>query len=177
MEEWKTLKLDSSYRPIQIVTGFEAFCMVYMGRANIVEVYDDAFYHSATRKFPVPSVIALKRYVRKGRLRLRCNRKNVFWRDRYTCQYCGDVFANSELTIDHVTPRSRGGPKVWENVVASCRKCNQKKGSMLPYEAHMHPLKPPMQPSPYIFHTVERKRIHPKWLPYLKSYEVQNFDE
>jgi len=177
LSKWRTLKLDSSFRPVQIISAFDAFCMVYMGRANIVEVYEGEFFHSAYKKFPIPSVIALKRYVRRGKLRLRCNRKNVFWRDRCTCQYCGNIFEPKELTIDHVTPRSRGGPKVWENVVASCRPCNQKKGSKLPYEANMHPITSPTVPSAHIFHTVERKSVHKKWLPYLRAYDSVNHED
>ena len=85
--EFKTLKLDSSYRPIQVIDSFDAFCMVWMGRANLVEVYSNKYIRSAHQAFPVPCVIALKRYVKISKITLKCNRRNVFWRDRNTCQY------------------------------------------------------------------------------------------
>ena len=168
----KTLKLDSSYRPIQIIDSFDAFCMIYMGRANLVEVYDNKVIRSTHQIFPVPCVIALNRYVNVSKITLKCNRKNVFWRDRYTCQYCGNVKDEGSLTLDHVTPRSKGGPKSWENIVTACRKCNQRKGSRLPHEAGMIPLRLPQPPSPYIFQTVGRQEAHPKWHPYLSGYKI-----
>lgn len=167
----KTLKLDSSYRPVQVIDSFEAFCMVWMGRANLVEIYDSRFLRSAYESFPVPCVIALKRYVKVSKITLKCNRRNVFWRDGYACQYCGETYAEERLTLDHVTPRSKGGPKSWENIVTACKKCNQRKGDKLPHEVNMIPLKSPQPPSPYIFHTIGRDSTHPKWLPYLKGYK------
>ena len=171
-EERRTLKLDSSYRPVQIVTAFEAFCMIYMGRANMVESYDNEFICSAYEKFPVPSVISLNRYIKRDKLTLKCNRKNVFWRDSNTCQYCGNVFNPDKLTLDHVTPRSKGGPKTWENIVTCCKKCNQIKGDKLPFQVNMQPLRQPIQPSSDTFHVLERGRIHEKWVPYLIGYKL-----
>ena len=165
----KALKLDSSYRPIQIIGVFEAFCMIYTGRANLVERYDDLKLKSTNETFSVPCVIALNRYVNRDKISLKCNRKNVFWRDRNTCQYCAQVFPESSLTLDHVTPRSKGGPKTWENIVTACRECNQVKGDKLPYEAGMQPLRQPKEPSSYTFRLLEkRKEINKKWLPYLE---------
>jgi len=166
----RTLKLDSSYRPVQIINSFEAFCLIYMGRANIVEVYDDEFIHSAYEKFPVPSVVSLNRYIKRDKLTLKCNRKNVFWRDGNVCQYCGGQFPTDKLTLDHVTPRSKGGPKTWENIVTCCKKCNQIKGDKLPFQAGMQPLKQPMQPSSQMFHIIEKEKVHEKWLPYLVGF-------
>mgnify|MGYP003137581097 CR=1 FL=1 len=73
----KTLKLDSSYRPIEIIDAFDAFCMIYMGRANLVEVYDNKFIRSAYQAYPVPCVISLNRYVKVGKITLKCNKRNV----------------------------------------------------------------------------------------------------
>ena len=167
----KTLKLDSSYRPIQVVDSFDAFCMVWMGRANLVEVYDGKYIRSAHQSFPVPCVIAVKRYVKVSKISMKCNRRNVFWRDSYTCQYCANIFSENRLTLDHVTPRSKGGPKTWENIVTACHKCNQRKGDKLPHEANMIPIRTPKSPSPYIFHTIGRDSVSDKWLPYLQGYK------
>ncbi len=171
----QTLKLDSSYRPIQIIDAFDAFNMVWMGRANMVESYDDLKFRSTHSEWDVPCVIVIKRYVKTRKFSLICNRKNVLWRDRFTCQYCGKIFPYEKLTMDHVTPRSRGGPKTWENIVCSCIKCNQKKGNRLPHEANMIPLCLPKEPNHQIFHTVEKKNVHEKWLPYLKGYPFVRF--
>ena len=165
----KTLKLDSSYRPVQVIDALDAFGMVYLGRANLVEVYDDQYFHSINEKFPIPCIISVNCYVRKSTINLRCNRKNIFWRDRNICQYCSKKYDSKLLTLDHVTPRSKGGPKTWENIVTCCHSCNQKKGDKLPIDAGMKPIKPPKAPSPHIFHTIED--LHDKWLIYLAPYK------
>ena len=166
------LKLDSSYRPVGVITAIDAFCMVYMNRASLVEIHDNVYFNSQKESYSVPCVISLHRYVKVGSHTLKCNKKNVLWRDRNTCQYCAKVFKDSELTLDHVTPKSRGGPKTWENLVASCKTCNQKKGSKLPQEAKMFPITFPKVPPYYIFNTLSNKEAHPKWLPYLKAYHL-----
>ena len=170
----RALKLDSSFRPIQIISSFDAFCMIYMGRANLVESYDNHFIRSAYEKFDMPCVIALNRYININKISLKCNRRNVFWRDSGKCQYCGDVFPESLLTLDHVTPRSKGGPKTWENIVTCCKDCNQKKGDKLPHQANMRPLRQPAVPSLNSFRILEqRENVPKKWYPYLAGYDIQ----
>ena len=169
MEEWRVLKLDSSYRPVQVISWQKAFSMVYSNRANIVEVRDDEYIRSAYESFPVPCVIAAKRYVNKKTVTLKCNRRNVFWRDAYTCQYCNTEFEESDLTLDHVTPKSKGGPKTWENMVTCCHRCNQKKGDRLAHESGMIPIRTPAPPGRWIFQLLRKNKIHEKWLPYLDS--------
>ncbi len=163
----KVLKLDSSYRPVQIVDIYEAFSMLFLGRANLVEAYDGEFLNSVNESFPIPCVIALNKYIKRDKLTLKCNKKNIFWRDNNTCQYCGDKYSEADLTMDHVTPRSLGGPKTWENIVTSCFRCNQRKGNKLPFQVNMRPLKNPVQPTSDIFHVLERDNFHDKWIPYL----------
>ena len=163
----KTLKLDSSFRPVQIIDSYDAFSMIYMKRANLVEAYEGEFLYSTHDKWPLPSVISLNRYVKIPKITLTCNRKNVFWRDKNTCQYCAKVFPYQELTMDHVTPRSKGGPKSWENIVTSCIKCNQKKGSRTPEEANMALKRMPKRPNRlhYFYKFVNEKQV--EWRPYL----------
>ena len=143
--------------------------MVYTGRAQLIETYEGEHFRSISQHFPIPSVIVIPRYVRKDRFRLRCNRKNVFWRDCYECQYCGEVNEGKTLTLDHVIPRSRGGRKAWQNVVTCCRRCNQKKGDKLLKDCGMVLRKAPALPSPYIFRTVERLDTPANWTPYLQA--------
>ncbi|MGD9541902.1 MAG: HNH endonuclease, partial [Methylocystis sp.] len=95
-------------------------------------------------------------------------RFNVFLRDRFTCQYCGE---HDELTFDHVIPRSKGGATTWENVVAACSPCNLRKGDRLPHEAHMSPAQTPFQPSIADLHRNGRlfppNYLHESWMDYL----------
>lgn len=170
IENFKTLKLDSSYRPVSVINSFEAFVSVWSNRSNLVEVYPDHKIRTAYTQFELPCVISLKRYVRTDGLFLKCKKENVFWRDRNTCQYCSKVLPASSLTLDHVTPRSKGGPKTWENIVACCKACNQKKGDYLPYEINMKPIKPPSKPPPHLFRIMGQKDIPQQWLKYLKGY-------
>jgi 5-methylcytosine-specific restriction endonuclease McrA len=95
----------------------------------------------------IPQVIVLARYQRNPPRTVRFNRRNIYIRDRYQCQYCGASPDRENLTIDHVSPRSRGGRSVWENVVTACAACNAKKGDRLPAECGMHPRTPPRCPS------------------------------
>jgi len=144
--------------------------MVLNERASVVEYRKDCFVHSATEKFPVPSVIAIGRYVKKARVSLKVTRKNLFIRDDYTCQYCDKRFTKPNLTVDHVTPKSAGGPKTWENIVAACKKCNQKKANKLPREAGMFPTNAPRQPSPKMFYNLV-DNVDDSWKTFLDPYD------
>jgi len=94
----------------------------------------------------VPRVIRLNFYDKVPKLTLRFNRRNLFGRDKNTCQYCGLVKPLAQLSFDHVIPTSRGGKTTWENVVCCCLKCNGKKGDKLPKEANMKLIKKPVRP-------------------------------
>ncbi len=133
-----TLKLDAAWNPIEIIDSHKGFKMCYNGRANMVTEYP--------QDYPFPAVIVLKNYVRSRFMSYNCNRRNVVWRDKNICQYCGNKFIFSELTMDHVIPKSRGGEKSWSNIVASCKKCNSKKGDRTPEEARMPLIKKPFVP-------------------------------
>ena len=133
-----TLKLDAAWNPIEIIDSHKGFKMCYSGRANMVTEY--------SQDYPFPAVIVLKNYVRSRFMSYNCNRRNVVWRDKNICQYCGNKLTFSELTMDHVIPKSRGGEKSWNNIVASCKKCNSKKGDRTPEEARMPLIKKPFVP-------------------------------
>ena len=142
-EEWikrYTLKLDASWQPLEIINTYKAFNMCYSGRAKVVSSY--GYYDS----HEIPAVIVLHNYVRKFPFTLTCNRKNVFWRDNYTCQYCGNRFAFKDLTMDHVNPKSKGGDKDWGNIVTSCSRCNCVKRNRTPKEAGMPLISRPNSP-------------------------------
>jgi 5-methylcytosine-specific restriction endonuclease McrA len=162
----RVLVLNASYEPINVCTVRRATVLVLKARAEIVEKGEGAL-HSERLELERPCVIRLVRYVRIPRdvHRRKITRKAVLARDAYTCQYCGREAHG--LTVDHVIPRSRGGPSVWENIVASCAPCNRRKGNQLPREVAMHPRSRPRPPGPTVFIRIASPRIPHAWQPYL----------
>ena len=98
--------------------------------------------------------------------RRKITRRAVFARDNWTCQYCG---SRANLTVDHVVPRSKGGPSSWENIVASCAPCNRRKGNALPRQVGMRLLRQPRTPSPHVFIQVATPSIPAAWRTYLAA--------
>jgi len=160
------LKLDSAYRPIEIIDAIEALVMCIIGKAIPVETYEKKI-NSPTKAFDLPAVIVLKSVVKFRFTTVACNRQNIVWRDNNQCQYCANYFPLDKLTMDHVIPKSRGGKNTWENLVAACKKCNQKKGSRTPKESGMIPLKKPIRPKANILRTVSKSQISDLWKDYL----------
>jgi 5-methylcytosine-specific restriction endonuclease McrA len=103
--------------------------------------------HSTSFEMMLPQVIVLSRYHRNPPQRVKFNRRNIFLRDRHTCQYCGKRPKDDDMTIDHIMPKSRGGHTAWENVVLACTSCNIRKGNHLPNECGMALQGPPKKPS------------------------------
>ncbi len=114
-------------------------------RVDVKQPHED-WIRSVQFEIQIPRVIRLLRYDRLPVWALRLTRHTVFARDEHRCQYCGRRFPSSELSLDHVTPRSRGGITSWENVVCSCVGCNVKKGGRTPQEAHMKLVTKPTRP-------------------------------
>src|SRR5881296_4033015 len=113
------LVLNASYEPINVCAARRALVLLLKGVASAEEESRD-FVHSSSRAVSVPSVIRLLEYRRIPHQTRALSRKNILIRDRNTCQYCERVLPSGELTLDHVTPRSRGGESNWENLVACC---------------------------------------------------------
>ncbi len=143
------LVLNASYEPINICAARRALVLVLKGVASAEELSINAV-HSARNSVNLPSVIRLLEYRRIPRQTRALSRKNILMRDRYTCQYCHRSLASGELTLDHVIPRSRAGESAWENLVACCHYCNNRKGNRTPEEAGMKLLR---QPRPFSLHT------------------------
>jgi 5-methylcytosine-specific restriction endonuclease McrA len=162
----KTLKLDSSYRPVEIVDAVEALVLCLVGKAYAIENYKEQI-RSVTESFNLPAVIVLTRYVKFKFDTIACNRKNVIWRDQNQCQYCTKFFESDSLTIDHVKPRSKGGKNTWTNLVAACKKCNQKKGNRTPEQASMQLMKEPKRPKTSVLLTIGKKSVNNLWKNYL----------
>ena len=136
-----------SYFPLSLWSWQEAIKAVFLDRVNVLSEYERTV-RSPSFEMQLPSVIALKEYVHLDR-RPAFTRFNVFLRDRFHCQYCGDRFRTEDLTFDHVVPRSRGGRTTWTNIVTACQSCNLEKGSRLPEESGMFPRTRPVQPSTF----------------------------
>ena len=143
------LVLNASYEPINICAARRALVLVLKGVAS-AEEESTHHIHSARAAVRLPSVIRLLEYRRIPHQTRALSRKNILMRDRYTCLYCHRTLPSSELTLDHVVPRSRAGESNWENLVACCNPCNNKKGNRTPEESGM---KLARQPRPFSLHT------------------------
>lgn len=113
------LVLNASFEPINVCAARRALVLILKGAAS-AEEHTQIHVHSARREVRLPSVIRLHDYRRIPHQTRSLSRKNILMRDRYTCQYCQKIMPAGELTLDHVMPRSRGGPTSWENLVACC---------------------------------------------------------
>ncbi len=143
------LVLNATYEPIHVCAVRRALILLVKGVAHTEEA-GEGRVHSPSRSLAIPSVIRLLEYRRIPRQMRAISRKNILVRDQHTCQYCNVQFGAGELTLDHVVPRSRGGANTWENLVACCLSCNNRKGDRLPHEAAMSLQR---QPKPFSLHT------------------------
>jgi len=134
-----------SYYPLSLWSWQDAVKAVFMDRVNIVSEYDNTI-RSPSFEMRLPSVISLKKYIHLDR-RPAFTRFNVFLRDHFACQYCGDGFPTEHLTFDHIIPRSKGGRTTWMNVVTACQSCNLLKSNRLPHECGMIPLRKVVEPT------------------------------
>lgn len=140
----RVLLLNFSYEPLGTVGVARAMCLTLRGAVFVEEFEDGRFLRSPREQFRVPSVIRLRVYVnvRRRRQTAGMKRLRIFVRDRFRCQYCGGRKAASELTLDHITPRSKAGRSTPENLVTACVGCNTRKGNRTPEEARMPLLTP-----------------------------------
>jgi 5-methylcytosine-specific restriction endonuclease McrA len=118
----------------------------------------------------VPRIIRLLGYDKLPRQEVKFNRRNIYARDSNRCQYCGKKFSTTDLSLDHVLPRSQGGKASWDNIVCCCVKCNVKKGGRTPEQAHMHLITKPIKPkrSPVINLRLADERYH-SWKQFLDN--------
>jgi hypothetical protein len=165
------LVLNKHYMAVRIVGAKRAFSLLFRQLAEVVSLEEGNFYNynfqswcevsQFKRNFEpdgqdwvstvnfyiaVPRIIRLLFYDRLPRNDVKFNRRNIFARDRNHCQYCGKKYPTTELSLDHVIPRSMGGKSNWQNVVCSCTDCNVKKGGRTPKQANMSLVKKPVKP-------------------------------
>jgi len=133
LDHFRILVLNADYNPFSVIPisaiGWrEAVVGVITEKYDVVAEYQNVAIRSPSISVPLPSIVAVKKY-QKPEQTLPFSKKNIFLRDNYTCQYCSKHFSGSELTFDHVIPRSKGGGTDWYNIVSACDVCNRKKGN------------------------------------------------
>jgi len=116
----------------------------------------------------VPRIIRVLTFSRVPKQEVKLNRRNIYARDNSRCQYCGKRFSTSELSLDHILPRSRGGQNTWQNVVCCCVRCNVKKGGRTPREAGMQLIREPSRPrlSPVVSFSLSSEKYR-SWQQFL----------
>jgi 5-methylcytosine-specific restriction endonuclease McrA len=138
------LVLNQSYEPLTVCRARRAVVLIFQGKAEMLE--DGLGYiHTIAQTVPIPSVIRLGQMVKRPRRERKMTRYEIFNRDKYACQYCGEQ--SRHLTLDHVIPRYRGGQHTWENVVSACGACNRHKAGRTPKEANMKLIRTPLPPT------------------------------
>ena len=160
----RALVLNATYEPLCLVAARRAVVLVLSEKAELVHA-SEGFFRSERLEFPEPSVVRLGYFVKVPyQARIGLNRRSVFARDGHRCQYCGTAAEN----IDHVVPRSRGGTHTWENVVAACRPCNNRKQDLLLHETPLSLQRAPMAPRERLWVLAATGAVRPDWEPYLK---------
>ncbi|MEM7007549.1 MAG: HNH endonuclease [Thermodesulfobacteriota bacterium] len=184
------LVLNRYFVPVTITSVKRAFVMLYAGIAKAVDTEYNTFdfdswsqisefkdkddvIRTVSSVIKTPRVIILVRYEGVIRKEAKFNRLNIFRRDAGTCQYCCKQFSRSELTIDHVVPRSQGGRSTWDNVVCCCIACNRKKGGRTPAQARMKLKTIPKKPLWDPFSNIYIKAVRYKeWEPFLNFVDI-----
>lgn len=168
----RSLVLNASYEPLSVVSARRAVVLVLAEKAELVHG-SAAIIHSERLSITVPSVVRLRHFVRvPHRHHTTLSRRGVFLRDGGLCQYCG----RRADSIDHIVPRSKGGPHTWENVVAACHRCNSSKRDRLLAETTMalrcHPAPPAS--SSWVAATVTN--VPEDWTPYIGGHHDRSLD-
>lgn len=183
MLEGHVLVLNRNFTAIQTTSIRRALTLLYKGHVRAVDAeyrtYDfgdwqdipvlprDPFISTPSRQILIPLVVQLLDFERMPRQEVKFSRGNIYLRDSNRCQYCGRKFTSAELSLDHVTPISRGGKSTWENVVCACLPCNVKKGNKLLSECHMQLIRPPVRPRWHPLHRLQGRNFPEIWKNFL----------
>ena len=194
------LVLNRYYQAIRVVNVRRAFSMLCREMAEVIHIETDAagqskwlnynfsdwqelsalkrefepagfdWIHTVRFQIAVPRIIRLLGYDKLPRQDVKFNRRNIYARDGNKCQYCGRKFSTTELSLDHVVPKSQGGKASWDNIVCCCVKCNVRKGGRTPEQAKMHLITKPVKPkrSPVINIRLADQRYH-SWKQFLDN--------
>ncbi len=158
------LVLNQDYQPLSICSVQRSIKLIFLDKAELLHDDPDRVIRTTSEAFQFPSVIRLRRYINIPYAKIVLSRRNIMRRDNFMCQYCGK---KSDLTIDHINPKSRGGKDSWENLITACDKCNVYKGNRTPEEAHMELKGKPYRPIPLTFFRDSNGGVQEPWKPYL----------
>ena len=182
------LVLNRLWQAVSVCSAKRAFSLLYLGHAEVVDnsggsyatldfmewsdfsrhANDEECFHSINFKIRVPQIIVLMLFDKMPRKEVKLTRNNIFERDAYTCQYCGEKLERKDLNIDHVIPRAKGGRTTWENVVASCVPCNTRKSNHLAPEIGMALLRKPKKPKLRTYVNISVSTVpHDSWKHFL----------
>lgn len=169
----KVLVLNQNYDPLNVCSVRRAMGLIFKGKAEVL-VENHRLIHTVSVSYECPSVIRLYYLVRRPLPQVRLTRREIFRRDEYTCQYCGQP--GGHLTLDHVVPRHRGGKHTWDNLVTACIRCNRRKGGRTLEEAGMRLLQLPAAPkaSPYYYLERRMEGAPEEWTPFLPVHLRSN---
>jgi len=164
----RTLLLNASFEPLQVISWKRAISMLTRGKVEIVEEYEREI-RSVSFVVKMPAVVRLLRFIRWRKSGVKFSRRNIYVRDGFKCQYCSDRFPASDLTYDHVVPRRLGGRTTWENIVTACWPCNARKGGRTPAQARMALRKTPIRPEwlPAVMFSINLRSAPDAWRDYL----------
>lgn len=164
----QVLLLNATFEPLKVIDWKRAIRLLTLGKVEVLEEYERDI-HSVTFAIKLPSVLRLFRFVRYRKRDIKFSRLNIYARDEFRCQYCGQKFEPKDLSFDHVVSKRHGGKTEWTNIVTSCFTCNRIKGGRTMKEAAFRLLKKPVKPSwvPFIMVTIGVRSVPNGWLDYL----------
>ena len=157
--------MNHNYEPLSVCNVRKAVVLLWLGKAELIASLDGRVLRSVSTAIPFPSIVRLSVYVRVPYKKIVLSRKNILRRDGHQCQYCGKTEVT--LTVDHVIPKSRSGSDSWENLVAACVGCNNRKGDRTPADAGMKLRRRPIRPSHVMFIRHYVGIVDDNWKPYL----------
>jgi len=164
----RTLVLSQGYEPVKIVSWQRAITLLFLGKVEVIEEYESNI-KTTSLLIKIPAVVRLLKAFRRHQKPVKFSRVNIYGRDDYRCQFCGEHKSINELTYDHLMPRAQGGKTNWLNIVTACTDCNKKKGNRTPSQAGMRLLKEPVQPTatPALVVAVSKTSMPDAWRDYV----------
>jgi len=191
-----TLVLNKAWIPVHIISWRKGMSLIYQNNAHALDrdfiaydfqnwlefstknAHDYAKVHTVSMAIAVPEIIVLTKYDKLPTRDVKYSRENVYHRDHNKCMYCGVQFTIKEMTIDHIIPKSHGGRTTWDNVVAACKPCNNKKADRTPIQAGMKLIKQPKKPNWINPITSVRSKAHicVSWQKFMSKIDV-NIEE